>query len=422
MDQRSTQPDAGQASASRGMVVIAGLLAMAALGISGYLSLQTLAGQAIAGCGADEGCGAVLASPWSKVLGVPVSLLGSATYLTVLVGLGLRLRGSSPNKLGDFLLLAAAPAMLIAAVWYTYIQLVEIQEICPYCMADHGIGVVLAILLPIIVLSKTTIKPAVPIVLGLVGCVALLGLQHATLSEDTLSTTNPFVDRDGDEVIDGERHVSLFSGELQFILEETPHIGDPRARQVVAVVFDYACPHCRATHTLIEDAIQAEPDAFVFVPLPISISPRYNPHVSSDNDRFAESYELATLAQAVAAVDMDKWRAFDHWLFSPESDAGYPRTAEDARAKAAELVGKAALDAQLTGEAVATHTAVIDRNIDLMALIPENARYIPVVTSPGAPHHLTERFYDISVLQQLLKEAAERLIEIEASTPADPEG
>lgn len=415
MDQHSTEPDAGQASASRGLIVLAGVLAVVALGISGYLSLQAFTGQAVAGCGADEGCGAVLASPWSKVLGVPVSLLGSATYLAVLIGLGLRLRASASNKLGDFLLLAAAPAMLIAAVWYTYIQLVEIQEICPYCMADHSIGVVLGVLLPLIVLGKTALKPVLPIALGIVGCIALIGLQHATLSEDTMSTDNPFVDRDGDQVIDGKRHVSLFGGELQFVVEETPHIGDLGAEQVVAVIFDYACPHCRATHTLIEDALKADPDAFVFVPLPISISPDHNPHINSDNERFAESYELATLAQAVAAVDLEKWKAFDHWLFSPETAVDFPRSAEDARIMAAELVGKVALNAQLTDAAVATHAATIDENIELMALIPEDARYIPVVTSPGAPRHLTERFYEIDVLEKLLKEAAAGLEKIDTN-------
>lgn len=389
---------------------------MVALGISGYLSLQTLTGQAVAGCGADAGCGAVLASPWSKVLGVPVSLLGSVTYLAVLIGLGLRWTTNGSNKLGDFLLLAAAPAMLIAAVWYTYIQLVQIQEVCPYCMADHGIGVVLAVLLPVIVLGKTAIKPAVPIAMGVVGCIAVLGVQHATLSEETQSTANPFVDRDGDKIIDGKRHVSLFGGELQFILEETPHIGDPRAKQVVGVIFDYACPHCRATHTLIEDAIKADPDAFVFVPLPISINPKHNPHINSDDDRFAESYQLAALAQAVAAVNLSKWRKFDKWLFSEEPAVAFPRLYEDARMKAIELIGEVAVSSQMTNDSLLRHHDIIDRNIELMALIPEDRRYIPVVTSPGAPRHLTERFYEIDVLKKLLEEAAVGLEQIDLST------
>lgn len=397
--------------------MLAGLLALIALAISGYLSVQTLTGQPVAGCGADGGCGAVLASPWSKVLGVPVSLLGSATYLAVLLGLGLRLGSKGTNKLGDYLLLASAPAMLIAAVWFTYIQLVEIQEICPYCMIDHGIGLVLGIMLPMIVLGKTSLTPAIPIAIGLVGCVGLLGLQHATLSEDTMSTDNPFAGRDGDQVIDGRRHISMFGGELQFVLEDTPHIGDTRAKQVVGVIFDYACPHCRATHLLIEEAIKADPDAFVVVPLPISIDEKDNPHINSDNERFDDSYALAFIAQAVAANDMNKWRAFDKWLFSKETVTEFPRSYEAAIDKATELVGEETLKEEL--DATLAHRAIIDRNIELMALIPEDTRHIPVVTSPGASRHLTERFYKIDVLEKLLEEAASGLESID--TPSTGE-
>ncbi len=419
MDASSTGADTGPAVSGRGFVVLAGVLALVALAVSAYLSVQSLTGQAVAGCGGDEGCGAVLASPWSKLGPIPVSLLGSATYLAVLVGLGLRLGSHGQNKPGDFLLLATAPAMIAAAAWFTYIQVARIGEVCPYCMVDHGIGVVLGVLLPIIVLGKTTLKPVVPIALGAAGCLGMIGLQHFTLQEDTHSTTNLFADRDGDQVIDGKRHVSLFGGEVRFVLEDTPHLGDARAEQVVGLVFDYACPHCRATHLMIEEAIQADPSAFVVVPLPISIDEEHNPHIQSDNERFDDSYALATLAQAVAAVDMGKWRVFDKWLFSEQTVVDFPRSAEEARAKAVELIGRQALDAQLDGETHAAHQAAIDRNIALMALIPEDSRYIPVVTSPGAPRHLTERFYEIEVLERLLQEARAGLEAINAGNTND---
>lgn len=404
MDASRQENDTGQTTPRRGLVLLAGLLAGVALAVSAYLSFQSVTGQAVAGCGADDGCGAVLASPWSTIAGLPVSLLGAATYLAVLAALGLRLKAES--KPADFLLLASAPAMLIAAAWFTYIQLVEIQEICPYCMVDHGIGVALSIVLPVIVLSKTAVKPALPIAAGFICCVGVIGLQHVTLSEDTQSTANPFVDRDGDRVIDGKRQISMFGGELQLALDKTPYLGDAGAAQVVGLVFDYACPHCRATHLLIEQALEADKKKFVVVPLPISIDERHNPHIKSDNERFDDSYELATLAQAVAAVDLDQWRVFDAWLFSAETVVDFPRSAEEARAKAVEMIGEAELGAQLAGASLESHRAVIDRNIELMALLPEDKRYIPVVTSPGAPRHLTERFYEIDVVEKLLEEAA----------------
>lgn len=396
--------DGKQAMPGVTLLVTAAVFALIALLISAYLSLQTLTGETVAGCGADDGCGAVLASPWSAVAGVPVSLLGAATYLAVLIGLGLRLGSRGPHRLGDFLLLAAAPAMLIASGWFTYIQIVEIKEICPYCMLDHAIGTVLGILLPVIVFSRTLLKPALPLAVGAVGCIGLIALQHATLAEDTQSTANPFVDRDGDEVIDGKRHISMFGGALHLVLEETPHLGDANAKQVVGIVFDYACPHCRATHQLIKKAMKEDPSAFAVVPLPVSLDEEHNPHLNSDDERFDDSYGLALLAQAVSAVDMAKWRSFDQWLFSGEAD-DFPRPYEDARVKAAQLIGEATLSDLMNNDNLILHREAIDRNIALLGLIPEDSRYIPIVTSPGTPRHLTERFYEIDVLLHLLDEA-----------------
>ena len=394
----------------RGLVVLAGALALAALGVSAYLSVQSLTGQAVAGCGGDKGCGAVLASPWSKFGPVPVSLLGSAAYLVVLTGLSLRARSHAKSKLGDFLLLASAPAMLIAAAWFTYIQLAQIGEVCAYCMVDHGIGVVLGVMLPAIVLGQSALKPAMPMMIGLLSSVGFFAVQHATLDHSVQTTTNYFVDRDGDKVIDGKRQISMFGGELQFALEEVPHYGNPRAEQVVGLVFDYACPHCRKLHLLIDEAIEQDSKRFAAVPLPITILEGRNPYIASDDDRFKESEERAMLALAVAAVDIEKWRTFDRWLFSHDSGSAFPRSAQAARAKAVELIGEPALSAQLSGDPAAKHRTLIERNIELLSIFSIDSESnpqlrIPVVTAPGAPHHIHEGFYDFEVLEQLLQES-----------------
>lgn len=398
------------------LMIGAAVFALIALGVSGYLSVQTLFGNPVAGCGGDSGCGAVLASPWAKVGSLPVSLLGAATYLAVLLGLALRYTSQARNKLADFVLLAAAPAMLIAAGWFTYIQHFELQEYCPYCMIDHGIGVVLAFLLPVIVLGNAALKPALPLAVGVLGVGGLIAVQHlAPTIDDAQGADNPFVDRDGDKVIDSKRHISVFGGELQFVLQDVPSYGGEQADQVVVLMFDYACPHCRSMHELMDEALKAKPGSFALVPLPVSIRPDVNPHLNDDNERFKDSYELAVLAQAVAAVDRGKWAAFDDWLFSPDTITTFPRRIEEAEAKAAELIGQAALDAQLTGEALAKHKAVIDRNIELLALIPEADRRIPVTTAPGVSKHRTEKFYDLSEVDKLLAAAAAGLKAVEAA-------
>lgn len=396
--------------------------ALAAFAIACYLSVQSLTGGAVAGCGGDAGCGAVLASPWSKAGPVPVSLLGAVVYLAVLVGVGLRWRAMSADrssKPGDALLIAAAPALLVAAGWFTYIQIGVVGEICAYCMAEHGLGVVLALLIRTAVMAKPAVRPGPPLVLGMLAVAALIAVQQFAPALDIKTSENFFADRDGDATTpDGQRYVSMFGGDLQFVLQEVPYLGDAQAQQVVGLIFDYGCLHCRALHKLLEEGIEQDPDRFVVVPLPITLQPQHNPYAQSDNAAFDDSYERAKLALAVAAIDRDKWEQFDRWLWSPASTSGFPRSAADARAKAAELVGEATLDAQLTGDALDEHRATINRNIELLQHI-DPPRSVPIVTTPGAPSHLTERFYDLSVLEGLLDEAADRLEDVERSEQSE---
>ena len=394
----------------RTLAVLIAALAMVALVIAVYLSVKSLTGQRVAGCGGDAACDAVLASPWSTVGPVPVSLLGALTYLTVIVGVALRWLTNRQSKLGDTLLLAAAPAMLFAAGWFIYLQLGVIGELCPFCMADHGIGLVLAILIGLTVLPRPALRPGLPIAMGIFAVAGLIAVQRLMPANDTQRTENFFADRDGDATTDdGKRHVSMFGGDLQFVLQDVPYLGDPQADQVVGLIFDYGCLYCRAMHKLLDDEIDRGSTRFVVVPLPVTIDEKKNPYAQSDKPMFDDSEERARLSLAVAAIDRAKWKQFDRWLFAmDESTSKFPRSTKDARAKAIELVGEEALNQQLAGQSLKQHNATIQRNIELLKHI-DPPRYIPIVTTPGAPNHLTERFYDIAELEKLLDEAADQM-------------
>lgn len=389
------------------LLFVCALLALAGLGVTAYLTVQSLSGIAVAGCGGDSGCAQVLASRWSKLGPVPVSLLAALTYLAVLVGIGLRWNAKAgSHSLGDALLWLAAPLLVIGGLWFAGVQVFEVDALCPYCMASHAIGFVLAGLVVFGVLRDTAINPG-PLLLvaalagaGLIAGQLVLPAQGPAVQR----VPNPFVDEEGDTVIDGNRYLSLFGGELQFVLEDMPYLGDPRADQVVVVLFDYACPHCRELHGLLDQAIDKDPSRFVLVPLPLSIYEGQSRHISSDLPRFADSAERALLSMAVGAIDREKWRAFDRWLFAMDG-GDFPRSAKDARAKAETLVGAEALGERLIGDQRDRHLARLQRNIDLIGQLPDDKRFIPVTTTPGAPEHLTTRYDDIEVLYELLDQA-----------------
>ncbi len=394
---------------SLALSLVAAILAVVALAIASYLSVQSLRGEDVAGCGGASGCAQVLSSRWATIGPVPVSLIGATAYLLVLAGLALRVVSQGKSTLGDMLLLALSPAMLIAAGWFTYLQVVELEAFCKFCMIDHGLGVVLGVLLLIIAWDRQAWARSIkPIAVGAVLATLMVMFQLSLPEQgEVITRDNPFADRDGDAWIDGRRYVSLFSGALQFELQDVPTLGDVQAKQVVAVVFDYGCPHCRKLHRLLDDAIEEDPSRFVVVPLPITIHPKNNPYTYTEQPAFEDSYERAKLSLAVAAIDRAAWHTFDRWLFALDG-GDFPRSAKDARAKAAELVGESALKQQLTGEALEQHRATINRTIELLGLI-EPPIYIPIVTTPGAPRHLTESFDDLAVLETLLQEAAANL-------------
>lgn len=381
------------------------VLAMLGFLITAYLTMQSLTSDTVAGCGGDSGCVEVLTSRWAKLGPIPVSLLGLITYLAVLLGLGARMGSKGYSPLGDRLLWIAPPLLIIASLWFTVVQIVAVGAICPFCMASHGIGFVLACLLIFGVMRTTIIDPKPIIVLSFVaGGLLILGQTMFPPALDAPKRApNPFADQDGDTWIDDARYISLFGGALQFVLQDVPYIGQPDADHVVAVLFDYACPHCQELHKLLDEAIEKDPKRFVLVPIPLSIYESHNPHLGSDDQRFEFSFERAILSMAVAAVDRAKWQQFDRWLFNADGSGSFPSDRTAARIQAELLIGNAELNDQLTGDTLAKHEATLKRNIALLGLIPEDKRFIPVTTTPGAPEHLTTRYDDIEVLYEWLE-------------------
>ena len=127
----------------------------------------------------------MLASKWSTIARLPVSAVGGAIYVMVLVGLGLRLRCGKPTRMSNDLLMIGAWSILLAACYYTTIQLVVIKTVCPLCMTTHGVGVALSVIVLFIASSKETIKPnAISLVIAVLGIAILHAGHGVSLNDD----------------------------------------------------------------------------------------------------------------------------------------------------------------------------------------------------------------------------------------------
>lgn len=335
---------------------------LAGLGMTLFISVELVSGDGmLPGCGvpteilaedaadASEGvaasdlpgCGAVLVTKWSKFLGLPVSVLAAGLYLVVLVVL------LQQKKLGGGLLGTSAVTILGAGLWFTYVQVFELKAMCPYCIAAHAIGLVLAVVL----LSHTSKRLLLP-------CMSVGLAATSVLAAVQIKSTDPVIlIEDGGGTRDGQT-LSLLEDRLTLDLREEMIVGDVSQLDrpdgwLVVKMFDYNCPHCRHAHEIV-----SEMPNLAVVLLPIPLDPRHNLYQRElPNENFAHSHELARLALAIHRIDPSKLQAYEDWVYGE----GWPQTAEDARVFAESLVGRLTLDIELNNPEI---NATLQRNIN----------------------------------------------------------
>jgi uncharacterized membrane protein len=342
---------------------------LSALGqaLSIYLGWHYLMGGSVIGCGGGSPCDQVLTSRWSVVAGVlPVSGLAAGTYLAMLVAsLFIGPATAAPERRlawGAMLILVGAAAG--SAVWFTIVQKWIIGAFCPYCIATHLTGLLLAALViwrapmqfngdpshaaltnpapkatsaAVIVISPRDVSPRRVIGAWPTFGLTLIGVALAgILAACQVAFAPPPIYRSGESL-----------NNLPAIDPQTvPLVGSPDAPYVVILLFDYRCPHCQQLHAMFDEAIQRYNGKLAFALCPAPLNNQCNPYISREVDEFKDSCELAKIGLAVWVAKRDAFTAFDSWMFSPDPGQPWrPRSLDAANAKAVELVGQANFDA-----------------------------------------------------------------------------
>jgi uncharacterized membrane protein len=115
-------------------------LALAGLGVAGYLTWVHYADLDPVCVGGGGGCERVQASDYAELGGVPVALLGLIGYAAILASLLV------PGDAGRFAGALLALAGFGFSAWLTYVELFEIDAICQWCVASAVIMTALALL------------------------------------------------------------------------------------------------------------------------------------------------------------------------------------------------------------------------------------------------------------------------------------
>jgi len=376
-------------------------LASVGLCISCYLAWLSLTGRVAPGCGSGEGCAQVLGSRWSAIGPVPVSVLAVAGYAVTLF---LLLAQPGRRATREVWLGAIGVALIGAAAWYIALQATIIGAWCPYCLAGHGVGVALGLVL----LSALPLRQlVVPVRVGVPAVVLLIGIQALVPASDpSIDTPN---EGDYDIADDAGRRLGLLDGKLKLDAADTPHHGPDNGADVLVIVLDYACPHCREAHEMLDEALASRDNLVVFA-LPVSLHEDHNPHIPLDNPRFGHSHELALLSLAVWRDAPEQWASFDRWLFEgsvmADGELAWPRTLAAAEDEAASLIGDEAVAAAYED---AELLAQFDRNIaaigEVLALSPNAVPGLPIAMAPYADGAIYGRFDEPRLLDTILDDA-----------------
>lgn len=296
-------------------------------------------GGSVIGCGSGSPCDLVLSSRWSAIGGVvPVSGLAAGTYLAMLIAsLFIGPTAEPPvRRLAWRAMVILAGAIAGSAVWFIIVQKWVIGAFCPYCMATHVTGLLVAALViwrpPAQFDDESTFRrSAFPLALVGLGLTSIMVVCQVVIKPAAIYR----------------------AGESKQNLSIDPHtaplVGSPDARYVVTMLFDYNCPHCQQLHLMLDEAVRRYNGKLAFALCPAPLNTHCNPYVPRDVDEFADSCELAKVSLAVWVANRDAFPAFDRWMFSFESgDHWRPRSLDAARARAIELVGQAKFDSALT--------------------------------------------------------------------------
>lgn len=311
------------------------LLNIIALILSIIMTWHYLAGGQIAGCGGGSPCEQVLSSRWSSIAGiVPVSGLAVGVWLAMLVAILFSGPSSDINekRLAWNVMLILSGSVAGSAIWFTFVQKWLIGSFCPYCMTAHITSLTFSVLvLREALKSREDIKiSSLQVFVRAFAGLILAGLLAVSQAGFRSASKNV-----------GESE----SASIPVDYTNSPIIGSPDAPYIVRVLFDYQCPHCQKLHFLLSDAVARYNGKLAFVLFPAPLNTKCNPFVPAETDEFRNSCELTRTGLAVWAGKREAFNEFEAWMFSFETgDSWTPRSPEDARNKAVELLGEAVFE------------------------------------------------------------------------------
>ena len=364
-----------------------------------YLALLALTqGGDVPGCGPDSGCDKVLKSQWAYLLGVPVSIPGLCLYLVFLLKtFSIKnhnlLTNNKKNIRSLNALTLCAFAVIGAGVWFIGIQALVIKAFCPFCCTAHALAMTAAVIfLARAGIIAESLKVNINITGGILAMTALIALIAGTqyifpkqkpaakIVELTNSKTNSVTQNNQKKITsqpdqnnnaavkenDKETPFPIPKTKLSLITSKLPIIGNRKAKNRIAVLFDYTCHHCRTLHSYIRQTIPKYENKLSCIMVPMPLDNKCNPLIKTTQKDHINACNYAKICLAVHQISPEKYDGFDNWLFSNHNSA---KPLSTVRNYAERILGKNILDKTINSQSVLDQIAT---NIEIYNLNSTN--------------------------------------------------
>ncbi len=190
------------------------LLALIGLIISAYLSFKILGGSDLNYCVTGKDCDIVNNSVYSRIFGIPVSVIGLLGYILILaVSFYSFTKRKKWNLLFYITVIGAS-----FSLYLTYVEIFKIKAICSFCVAS--LAIILAILI-LLIIKKSSQAPGtstgkLAIFTIIFASIVIYGANSIQSAQDFIGDSSPY-------------QVSL-----------AKHLGGIGAKMYGS----YKCPHC----------------------------------------------------------------------------------------------------------------------------------------------------------------------------------
>jgi|FLYN01.1.fsa_nt_gi uncharacterized membrane protein len=146
VEQAANQPVETHAPARLTLRAVSLILIALGILVTGYLSIAELTNTTTACIESGAfNCDVVQNSVYSKIMGIPIAVLGFGTYVVLGALVALENRLSFLQAYGVALVFAITLFGFLYSAWLTYIEFFQLKALCPWCLASAAIMTLLFI-------------------------------------------------------------------------------------------------------------------------------------------------------------------------------------------------------------------------------------------------------------------------------------